>query len=202
MNEKDKQAFCAIMYPFGKIYDLSLEDKHIMKVWFEALSDFNIEEVTKAVQRYIKSPDYGSFKPKPADVIRMIEGTSIDKSFAAWSKVEKGARRVGSYQTVVFDDPIIHRVIEDMGGWVAICQVSEKELPFVSKEFCTRYKGFSSRQEIPAHCTRLYGLIDAQNAANGYHGESTPVMIGDVAKARFVLEGRMLPESEMILLPN
>lgn len=203
MTEDDKMAFSAIMYPLGKIYDLGIEDKHIMKVWFEALSDLDIDEVAKAVMLYLKSPDFGTYKPKPADIIRMIEGTSIDKSFTAWSKVENAARRVGSYATVVFDDPIIQRVVQDMGGWVGICQKPESELPFVKNEFCSRYKGFSTRKEIPDHPKKLFGIIDCSNGAQGYREESKPVLIGESKKALLVLEGKMKPVPNFLLeLPN
>lgn len=203
MTDKDKKAFAALMYPFSKIYDLGMEDKFIMQVWFEVLADHDINAITVAVQRYLKSTDAGVYKPKPADLLKMIEGTSVDKAFAAWTKVESAARRVGTYRTVAFDDPIIHRTIDDMGGWVRICQSREDELPFVAKEFQSRYKGWSSRREIPPHSTRLYGLIDQQNAADGYQNEETPVLIGDQQEAKRLLEGGCQPESVLFnLLPN
>lgn len=202
MTDEDKKMFASIMYPLGKIYDLALEDKHIMRVWFEALSDLSIEEVGKAVSAYLKSPDFGTYKPKPADIIKMIQGTSLDRSFQAWSKVEQAARRVGSYQTVVFDDPVVHRVIEDMGGWVELCQKNEIELPFVAKEFMARYKGFSVRGEIPTHSTRLYGLTDRTNASSGYTREVEPVLIGDHGKAKLLLGGGFKEEDNFLLLRN
>lgn len=200
MTDNDKKMFASIMYPLGKIYDLALEDKYIMRVWFEALSDLSIEEVGKAVSAYLKSPDFGTYKPKPADIIKMIQGTSLDKSFQAWSKVESAARRVGSYQTVVFDDPIIHRVIEDMGGWVDLCQKNESELPFVAKEFTARYKGFSVRGEMPVHPTRLYGLTDRVNSSDGYTEDVDPVLIGDHDKAKLLLGGGFVEEGNFLLI--
>lgn len=201
MDCTDKKAFAAMMFPLGKIYDLGLEDKLIMQIWFTALSDYSVQEVASAVTRFIKNPD-SAYKPKPADILRMIEGTSADQAMNAWSKVEAAIRRVGSYQTVVFDDPTIHRIIDDMGGWVDICQTSEDELPFRSKEFCNRYRGFVSRREIPQHNRRLYGLIDTKNGADGY-GDTDPVLIGNHVLALEVMEGKKLPvPAEMFLLKN
>ena len=199
-GKNDRMDFSTVMYPFGKLYDLALEDSKMFGLWWDALKEYDIEEVVKAVQKFIKSPDFGNYKPKPADIIKMIEGTSSDRSLLAWSKVEKAIRRVGSYQTVSFDDPIIHRVIEDMGGWVAMCGSQENELPFVSKEFCTRYRGFSVMQEIPQHPTRLFGIIDCDNSANGYRELSRPVFIGDQQKAAKVLEGGMQPNDSLLLI--
>ena len=51
-----------------------------------------------------------------ADILRMMQGTSLDSALSAWAKVDKAVRRVGTYETIVFDDEIIHRVIHDMSG--------------------------------------------------------------------------------------
>jgi len=194
MTENDKKQFLAIMYKLFAIYEMPMENKHLLSAWFEALSGYSVEEVADAAQRYIKSADFGTYKPKPADLIKMIEGTSVDRALLAWTKVEKALRSVGTYATVVFDDPTIHRVVDDMGGWITLGQSQEAELPFISKEFANRYRGFSQRQEIPEHPRKLYGLIDQQNGAGGYPVEADPVLIGEPEKASLVLSGAMLPE--------
>jgi hypothetical protein len=38
--------------------------------------------------------------------------------------------QVGAYQSVVFDDPLIHLVLEDLGGWIKICSTLIKDLIF------------------------------------------------------------------------
>ena len=91
-----------------------------MQVWWEALRPFDFSAIRMAFSRHVQNPDVGQFPPKPADVLRMLGGTTQDKALQAWAKVDKAVRHVGTYQTVVFDDPLIHRVLHDMGGWVEI----------------------------------------------------------------------------------
>jgi len=64
--------------------------------------------------------------PKPADIIRAIKGNSQTQSLQAWSKVEDAIRLVGPYRSVVFDDLAIHGVLQEMGGWVKLCQALGK----------------------------------------------------------------------------
>jgi len=202
MTENDKKAFLAVMYKLFAIYEMPLENKHLLSAWFDALSDYDIEEVAVAAQRYIKSPDFGTYKPKPADLIKMIEGTSADRALMAWSKVESAVRSIGTYVTVAFDDPIIHRVIADMGGWVALGEKSEDELPFVAKEFGNRYRGLAQKQETPAHPRKLYGVIDTSNGATGHVEEMAPVLIGDRDKAGSILAGELIGDNTLRKLLN
>lgn len=188
MIETDKKAFLSVLYPLGEIYEMDMSNKNILKIWFEALSDYSIEEVAEGVTAYIKNPDTGSYKPKPADIIRMIDGTSADKAMVAWTMVENAVRRIGTYRTVVFEDPIIHRVIEDMGGWCSLGEKQESELPFVQKEFLTRYRAVVQRRSLTSYPGKLLGIIEAGNNVEGYYTEDNPVLIGDAGKARLVLE--------------
>jgi hypothetical protein len=93
---------------------------------------------------------------------------------------------VGTYQDVVFDDPIIHRVIEDMGGWISFGNKREDEWPFVQNHFENRYRGFVMREEIPEYQARLIGIANAQNAQNGFP-QNLPVLIGNREKAEAIL---------------
>lgn len=192
MDSNDKKAFASLMYALGSLYDMDLENKVILKIWFEALSEYTIEEVGKAVTAYIKSPDFGTYKPKPADIIKMISGTASDNAFLAWSKFIEAVKRVGTYSSVVFDDPIIHRVVDDMGGWCSFGTKTEKELPFVQNEFVSRYRAFRSKPELPTHSKKLVGIIEAENAKEGFEVKQIPVFIGDKKKAQIVYKNKEL----------
>ena len=89
---------------------------------------------------------------------------------------------------MVFDDALIHRVIHDMGGWIALGTKKEDEWPFVAKEFENRYRGFNARGERPPYPPVLIGLSSAHNHRKGYSPE-TPVLIGNEQSARHVFSG-------------
>jgi hypothetical protein len=133
------------------------------------------------------SPDSGQFMPKPADLIRMLGGTSLDAAMQAWAKVERAIRRVGGHESVVFDDPVIHRCIEDMGGWLKLCGTLEDDLPFRAKDFQNLYRGFAMRREIPDYPKHLIGRFEAQNRQSG-QPIAPPVLIGDPDVCKQVLK--------------
>lgn len=159
-----------------------------LDVWWNALKGYDLAAVVDAFNRHLANPDAGQYAPKPADIIRMLQGSTQDSALRAWAKVDQAVRRVGTYADVVFDDPLIHRVIQDMGGWIGLGSKTEDEWPFVAKEFENRYRGFRVRSEIPEYPAKLIGIANAHNEKHNFKAES-PVLIGNELKARQVLNG-------------
>lgn len=186
MQPSDRKRFAACLLGCAELYGKEVSDAAV-KLWWEALKVHDIGAVEAAFARHIRSSDAaGSFMPKPADVIRMIEGTSLDASMVAWSKFERAVRQIGPYQSVVFDDPLIHKVVAQMGGWVAFAHITDKDWPFTGNEFRTRYKGLKSRGDASGFPARLPGLTEADCARCGAV-LPPPVMIGDPELAGAVL---------------
>ena len=159
-----------------------------LNVWWEAMRRFDFVAVKQAISRHAMNPDDGHFAPKPSDVIKMLSGRTVDSAQVAWSRVDWAVRRVGPGRSVVFDDPLIHRVLSDMGGWVLLGYVKNDEWPFKSNEFQNRYRGYSMRGEIPKYPPVLTGIHEAENRANGFKVEP-PTMVGDSETALKVLNG-------------
>lgn len=159
----------------------------VLAIWWAALQGYDLATVADALNRHAVNPDNGRFLPTPADVVRLIGGTTHDSALLAWAKVDKAVRTIGSYRSVVFDDAIVHAVLADMGGWVALCSKRETDWPFVAKEFENRYRGYVIRSELSVIPNKLIGRIDADREQHGLpHVE--PALIGDECKARAVLE--------------
>lgn len=187
MKTSDFQKFhdgiAGVMSFYGKSVS-----RFALDVWWTALRKFDLAAIIEAFNRHLANPDTGQFAPKPADIIRMLQGSTQDSAMRAWAKVDQAVHRVGTYCDVVFDDALIHRVIQDMGGWIALGTRSEDEWPFVAKEFENRYRGFSARGEHPPYPATLIGLATAHNSRNGYPAE-TLILIGNEQSAREVLRG-------------
>jgi hypothetical protein len=154
---------------------------------FEILKKYDINDIRAALVGHMSNPDTGQFAPKPADIVKHIEGSKGTRSARAWTKVEKAIRQVGSYQTVVFDDPTIHAVIDDLGGWIKICEVTEHELPFKAKEFETRYQGYALNGIPECWPKKLTGMCEHQNATQGFKSPP-PVLIGNQERAQRVFD--------------
>ncbi|WP_250481876.1 DUF6475 domain-containing protein [Caballeronia sp. NCTM5] len=174
----------------GNVYAFYRQDysKFAGSVWLEAMKPYDFDAVADALNRHCVNPDNGQFMPKPADIVRMLEGSTQDSGMVAWSKVDTAIRQRGTYVSVVFDDPIIHRVILDMGGWVLVGGKGEDEWPFVAKEFVNRYRGYKMRSETPDYPPVLIGMAEAQNNRQGFKS-GAPVLIGNAEQAKRVLSG-------------
>lgn len=187
MQPQDRKRFAVALTACAEIYARAVSEA-AMGVWWDALRAFDIDAVESAFARHMRSPDVGQYMPKPADIIKVLSGTSLDGAMVAWSKVDRAVRAVGPYQSVTFDDPIIMRVLQDMSGWIALNSKRDDEWPFVGNEFRARYQGYKQRGEIPEHPRALIGLAEADNARRGI-SKVERTLIGDPEKARQVAQG-------------
>ena len=185
MQQRDFDGFVDIIQVVAEQYGKKLSEGVIALYW-QGLQDFDLAAVRDALGRHIRNTDTGQYMPKIADIIKMLQGSSLDSALSAWAKVDRALRQVGPYETVVFDDPLIHRVLHDMGGWMMLGQKTDDEWPFVAREFEQRYRGFKSRNERVEYPAKLIGLSEAHNAKEG-HKAAQPMLIGDATQAKAVM---------------
>jgi Domain of unknown function (DUF6475) len=184
MSETQKAQIIVKTYDY---YGKSLSEG-VLSMWIAGLSDISAADLNEALTKHIQNPDSGQFLPKVADIRKMLGGTTQDGALIAWTKVEQAIRRVGIYTSVVFDDPLIHAVLVDMGGWIKLCNTeSDEKLAFISNEFRQRYQGYRRNQQAPAHQPVMIGLAEAQNAKGGFQIQP-PKLLGDPTKAQIVMD--------------
>lgn len=187
MKQSDFDDFCELLGAVSEQYGKPVSENAKILYW-QGLVDFDFPAVKQALYRHIRNPDSGMFMPKVADIVKMLQGSTQDSALNAWAKVDKAVRCIGTQMSVAFDDPLIHRVIQDMGGWLGLGQRQESDWPFVAKEFENRYRGFKARNESVEYPKMLIGLFDASNLPNGFK-ESKPVLIGNKEIAEKVYLG-------------
>jgi len=186
MVDDDKKRFAEVLTATSELYGKSFSIP-AMRIWFAALMQHDIGAVADAFSRHVASPD-GKFMPVPADIIRLIEGSTQDAALLAWTKFTDALERVGTYQTVVFDDPIIHTVADDMGGWVQFGSTPIDEMRFRGLEFQRRYQAYKQRAGDIRYPSKLIGISEADNRQRGYNDAvPEPLLIGDREKAQQVL---------------
>ncbi len=160
MESRDLGAFTQLIHRVSEGYGKSMS-KSLVEMYWAALQGFDLVDVKRALQAHVVHPDAGRYMPKPADVIRFLQGDSRTQALRAWSRVVTAIREVGGYESVVFDDPIIHAVIRDMDGWIRLCQVREDELPFRGHDFQARYAGYVG-YPLAAYPRQLTGRLAHQ----------------------------------------
>lgn len=187
MQQTDYEVFSDLIADVHAFYKQEVS-RFGLNVWWQSMKPFSFQAVSSALNRHCMNPDSGQFMPKPADVVKMLQGSSADSALQAWSKVDYAVRHVGTNRSVAFDDPLIHVVIQEMGGWVPLGRKTEDEWVFVAKEFSTRYRGYKMRNDLPEYRRYLIGESEAQNNTNGYKSQP-PMLIGREENARQVMLG-------------
>lgn len=187
MQVSDKNRFATLLTAVSEYYGKEMS-KGVVSLYWQGLQQYGIEAVEKAFWDHTQNPDNGQFMPKIADITRAMQGRTQDQAAIAWSKVDQAVRRVGTYQDVVFDDPIVHRVIADMGGWIWFGNQKEDEWPFVAKNFENRYRGYKLRGETPEYQPVLIGMANAHNQQQGFRS-NPPILVGNQNSAKAVMLG-------------
>lgn len=191
MTDADKPKFAAQMAAVYALYRADLS-QGLLEMWWRALQTYDLESIARALTLHTRNADTGQFIPKPADVVRELGGTSADASMLAFQRAMDGLRAVGTYETVLFDDPITNRVLVDLGGWAWLGRQQEKELPFIEKRFRDAYRAYRQRgMANVAPVQRLPGIFEQSDALNAAHRVERKVhFIGDAEKCKLLLEGK------------
>lgn len=187
MNQKDFEKFREGIEGVHSFYGKEVS-AFALDVWWNALRAYDLPAVIDSFNRHLMNPDSGQWLPKPADIVKMFGGRTQDRALMAWSKVDRAVRSVGNYESVAFDDPLIHRVLQEMGGWIGMGQKTEDDWPFVAKEFENRYRGYAMRSETPDYPPVLIGIAQAHNEQKG-HKSDRPRLIGNAEQAELVMAG-------------
>jgi hypothetical protein len=197
----DKQQFAALL---GDVMAFYKQDTSpfALRVWWLACEKFALEQVAKAFTQHMTDAERGVFPPKPADVVRQLEGTATDRSMLAWGKLYEAMGRIGAYTDVVFDDPAIHAAVEDLGGWVKVCRSESSELSYLQHRFCEVHRAYSESGKFE-YPRRLTGdrSSDSSYAAKGLPLPS-PALVGDVERAKQVYQqGQLSGKTSIAFVP-
>lgn len=77
MKETDKAAFFALL---ADVHDLYGEvcSQQAAELWFSTLRAQKLDEIRSAFESHLRHPQFGRFPPKPADVMRELDGNIPD----------------------------------------------------------------------------------------------------------------------------
>lgn len=187
MRNTDTETFAAMLVAtLTGVYRQPEPRADVIAIWFGALAGFALDDIRRALSLHVRDPDRGQYPPRPADVVRLIEGSTQTQGAIAWAKVERALRSVGSYASVAFDDPLIHVVLSEMGDWPSLCQTTVEDLPFRRRDFERRYASYRAQRVTPPYPSHLVGLTEGECRIGGYPVHP-PTLIGDPDTATAVM---------------
>ena len=92
MLESDKTELLRIISDVHKFYRQDCTT-FALGVWWQTMQQFDLGAVKDALGRHAMNPDTGQFLPKPADVVKMLQGSTNDSALIAWTKVSSYFQR-------------------------------------------------------------------------------------------------------------
>lgn len=159
MKNEDKKDFLQLLNDTFLMYSKDAPGLDIVRIYFDDLAEYDFLIVKKAFEMYRKTPGMCKFIPKSGDIISIIEGSGEEMAEIAWKKALSAVKHFGQYDSIVFDDPVIHNAIDAIGGWPAFCSSLTKENEtFEWASFRKIYNHFSVRKQ--PHKQYLKGLYD------------------------------------------
>ncbi len=185
MQHQDRPRFANLMKAIGETFGNAAPSKEKMELYFKVLSDLSIEQVESAVYFILNTRTITSTFPVPGEIRAALSGGK-SAAMIALDKAERAVERYGVYESVVFDDPVIHMVIAAMGGWKHFCCPSEygdnQEWHWKQKQFIELYETFSKNPR--ANCPMvLIGIGDTEYYRDGKTIQIQPNIVGNKDQA-------------------
>lgn len=165
MRPNEFQEFVAVIGAAAEVLNQPKLSPLGLRTAFSILQVYPLEAIKSAIQQHLRE---SPFMPKPYDIIKYLEGTAEDRGSLAWWHVVKAIRQHGHYESVRFDDPVIHYAIDRMGGWQKVCNILEEELPFRERDFIKLYARGEKVADWNNVPKRFVGKHELQNLQSGW----------------------------------
>lgn len=128
---------------------------NLFKSW-----DWTVDQFEQACFNLFQTKTISTF-PVPAEI---REALVLNNSLEAWLYARKMVSRYGHNYSLIFEDKVIHSVIEAMGTWPDFTWIVESQLTWKQKEFEKLYNSMMSKKEHPEYisgaCDNSENLID------------------------------------------
>ena len=164
MKAENKKEFAELMISTAELYGKKVS-KELMKLYFDILTDFSINDIKSAIGKHSLDSVHGTFFPKPADIARHINSNQPqveDKAELAWSVIVGEISRVGSYDNLEMEDKQALSTVRALGGWKNLCSKTYEQLGWLKKEFLAIYTTYE-KTPVDMLPSNLPGRIELEN---------------------------------------
>jgi len=163
MDDSDKKEFAVLFYGTGELYDKSVT-KNLLQLYFNALQNYSIEEITAGVSAHALDPKHGTFFPKPADIVRHLQTGNLstgEKAELAWAQITGKIRSSGVYGKLDIDDKQALAALRSFISWKELCMMDVTKMTWAKKEFMSMYSTYENTP-VDMLPSSLPGLVELQ----------------------------------------
>lgn len=123
-------------------------EKQELAVWYRALCDIPPERFDEAISKAVTGLKFFPTIKELRDLAHP-EGENHNEAEFVWIKIIGLIESLGSYNNLNLDDRKALKVIKDLGGWVAMCQKSTKQLDELKIVFLKKYALVRELDDLP-----------------------------------------------------
>ena len=179
MVEADKDRFKLAMATMAEVFQKECPQT-LQKAYWSVLGDLSIEQFESAANRAMLALKWF---PKPVELIELVRGSTSQRSEIAWSKVVAAMDQTGCSSAVEFDDPAISHAIQNLGGWIGLCNRPKSNDNWTRKEFVAAYQNFDGVALRPARLRGHSGRVVSWRDGRRITGQSVK-RVGHVLSER------------------
>jgi hypothetical protein len=183
-----KEGFNEVINTIAEIYPKDVPSIQGQKIYFMIFSK-NFEsddEFMNATLKVLETRVFTSF-PKPAEFLEACKRKDDIESevILAISDVKNAIKKYGAYNNVCFENPVIHKVIQNLfGSWVKMCKMELEEFDNLIKwDFPKIYKHYREQKikEVPLF---LEGIATHNNSLGNQKEELKICYVGNEEKCK------------------
>lgn len=146
----------------------------LMEIYWQAFKGWSTDDFQRACNAVMFTRKYSKL-PLIPEIIEAVHGKSEDRAALAYHALVETMKRVGHWETVVFEDGAIGQAVDAMGGWEYVNTITVEEWKFRRKDFESLYVAHTNRGDTdPVTC---YGAFDKINGQNRQEGWNKPVLV-------------------------
>ena len=165
MNSEEQDKFKEIIAAISETYKEEFTPA-MTKLWWRIFKNQPIEVFERAVYAHISCEDDGMFFPKPANIMRVINGTTKDnerlikdRAEIAWACIEREIARIGGHGGLELEDKQALAAVKAIGGWGRLCSCTYDQLTWKKKELVSAYDTYE-RTDLAELPSKLPGLTE------------------------------------------
>lgn len=161
MRPTDGDKFRNIISGMSRMYG-SAPDKMVLDAYWIALSDWSFEDFQSAAQRLMKT---SKFMPRPADWEDLRKAGRMTAGEAFAKALEWARTGVYRHPALTPEAILIDRVVQAMGGWIALCGSDPEKIHFTEKRFAEHYETIEDATDTREALPQIAGPIHPRLAA-------------------------------------
>ena len=150
-----------------KYFDKSLDDE-ILELYVAALDRYSVEQIRELFKKILARCRYF---PRIAEIEELMGAAGgkqpaalTSRAYEAFEEAVSTMRKVGSYRTPEFTDPLIPAVIKNrFNGWIRFGQIEVND--WTRKAFVEEYRALSEAEEVPS--IALEGMHQRKQLSSG-----------------------------------